>query len=236
MTGHSPSSAPRRTAGRYLSLAGLAAVAACAGTTSRVESTGDVAVARDSVADTTVTTTTTAGTTAGTTGNARTFIAAWPEKQRETASTLIAKYGEPDAAGPTMLAWHDREPFTMIEVHRNEVPHNFPMPHADYLTQTIKHTVPADKLADLYQFDGSVWFHRTRGELSAQCDKVPMNLLALNLAHDVISGKRTVDDARAFYATTATAYMQGDSTSTYVTGLTFPTEPNAADPDKPHQK
>lgn len=236
MTAPSPTSAPRRAAGMYLGIAGLAALAACAGTTSRVESTGDVAMARDTVADTTVTTTTTAGTPATTPASARTVIAAWPEKQRETASSLIERYGEPDAAGPTMLAWHNREPFTMIEIHRTEVPHNFPMPHVDYLTQTIKHSVPADKLDDLYQFDGSVWYHRTRGELSAQCDKVPMNLLALNLAHDVISGKRTVDDARAFYATTAMAYMQGDSTSTYVTGLMFPTEPNAADPDKPHQK
>lgn len=105
------------------------------------------------------------------------------------------------------------------------------MPHMDYLTQTVKHSVPASKLDELNRFDGSVWFHRTRGELSAQCDKEPMNLLALNLAHDVITGTRSVSDARAFYAKTAMAFMQGDHSSPYVTGLMFQTEPNAADPD-----
>ncbi|MGH7664009.1 MAG: hypothetical protein ACRENI_06915 [Gemmatimonadaceae bacterium] len=80
-----------------------------------------------------------------------------------------------------------------------------------------------------------MWFHRTRGELSAQCDVEAMNFLALNIAHDIITGRRTVSDARTFYATTAMAFKQGDRSSPCVTGLIFPTEPNAADPDHPHQ-
>lgn len=83
------------------------------------------------------------------------------------------------------------------------------------------------------EYDGSVWYHRTRGELSAQCDKEEMNLLALNLAHDIITGKRTVADARAFYAKTAMAFKLGDKSSPYVQGLMFQPEPDAADRDKP---
>jgi hypothetical protein len=36
-----------------------------------------------------------------------------------------------------------------------------------------------------------------------------MNALALNLADDVITGTRAVDDARTFCAGTATAFMKG---------------------------
>lgn len=133
-----------------------------------------------------------------------------------------------------MLVWYGTGPFLKTALARDEVPHNFPMPHVDYLTQTVRHRVPADKLDDLHEYDGSVWFHRTRGELSAQCDVEEMNLLALNLAHDVITGKRTAADARAFYARTAMAFKQGDKSSPYVRGLIFPQEANAGDPDHPH--
>jgi hypothetical protein len=162
-------------------------------------------------------------------------LAGWPMKQRETANMLIAKYGEPSVVGDQMLAWYNTGPFVKTALMREGQAHNFPMPHVDYLTQTIKHTVPANKLAALYDYDGSVWFHRTRGELSAQCDIEAMNFLALNLSHDIIQGRRTVTDARAFYAKTAMAFKEGERSSPYVTGLMFSTEPNAADPDKAHQ-
>ncbi len=164
----------------------------------------------------------------------RDVLVSWPATQRETADLLIAKYGEPTVVGDRMLAWYNTGPFVKTVLLRDGQPHNFPMPHTDYLTQTVKHSVPANRLAELHDYDGSVWFHRTRGELSAQCDKEEMNLLALNLAHDIIIGRRTVSDARAFYARTAMAFKNGDRSSPYVQGLIFATEPNAADPDRAH--
>ncbi|CAN5640788.1 hypothetical protein BH23GEM1_BH23GEM1_11570 [soil metagenome] len=162
------------------------------------------------------------------------MISGWPAKQRETATLMISKYGQPTVVGDRLLAWYGTGPFVHTILARDGVPHNFPMPHVDYLTQTVKHRVPADKLDDLHEYDGSVWFHRTRGELSAQCDVEEMNYLALNLAHDVMTGKRSAADARAFYARTAMAFKQGDKSSPYIRGLIFPQEPNAADPDRAH--
>lgn len=196
--------------------AGGVAIATGACTTGQTAG-GDVVVGRDVVV-----------------GSAGAVLSAWPAKQRETATLMIAKYGQPTVVGDRMLVWYGTGPFLKTALARDEVPHNFPMPHVDYLTQTVRHRVPADKLDDLHEYDGSVWFHRTRGELSAQCDVEEMNLLALNLAHDVITGKRTAVDARAFYARTAMAFKQGDKSSPYVRGLIFPQEPNAADPDRPH--
>jgi hypothetical protein len=161
-------------------------------------------------------------------------LAAWPMKQRETATMLIGKYGNPDIVGDRMLVWFDTGPFTKTVLLRDGAPHDFPMPHVDYLTQTALYRVPADKVDDLFEYDGSVWAHRTRGELSAQCDVEAMNFLALNLAHDIASGRRSVADARAFYARTAMEFKQGNRSSPYVTGLMFRSGANAADPDKPH--
>lgn len=163
------------------------------------------------------------------------IVTSWPAKQREASAMLIEKYGQPDAIDERMLVWHNKGPFVKIALHRDEQQHNFPMAHPDFLTSTVKYRVPADKVDDLFEYDGSVWVHRTRGEMSAQCDVEEMNYLALNLAHDIATGKRTVQDARAFYAKTAMAFKAGDRSSPYITGLTFEPMPNAADPDSPFQ-
>jgi hypothetical protein len=103
----------------------------------------------------------------------------------------------------------------------------------DFLAETVRYRVPSDRLDDLGRYDGSVWFQRTRGELTAQCDMEELNNLALNLANEVVTRWRTVDDARAFYAMTAMAFKQGDRSSPYLNGLRFTPQLSNADPDHP---
>ncbi len=174
------------------------------------------------------------GSSGGSVNGMANMLSSWPEKQRETITMMTTKYGQPAVMADRMVVWYNTGPFTSTTVLRDAVPHNFPMPHMDYLTQTVRHTVPSGKVDQLHEYDGSVWVHRTRGEMSAQCDLEPMNFLALNLAHDIITGQRTVADARAFYAKTAMAFKGGDRSSAYVNGLRFQAEPGAADPGKPH--
>ena len=173
-----------------------------------------------------------ANTSASASRNVGEAVASWPAKQRETIMMMTQKYGAPSVIGERLVVWYNTGPFVMTSVARDEVQHNFPMPHPDYLAQTVKYKMPGDKLDELFEYDGSVWFHRTRGELSAQCDVEEMNMLALNLAHDIAMGKRTVADARAFYGKTAMAFKNGDKSSPYVRGLMFPMNPGAADPDR----
>ena len=175
------------------------------------------------------------GEVAPVTRTAAAMAASWSGKHAETANMLIARYGQPNVVSDRALIWVNNGPFVRTVLWRDAQPHDFPMPHQDYLTQTVKHRVPADRLNELWEYDGSVWAHRTRGELSAQCDIEPFNLLALNLAHDIIMNRRSVADARAMYARTAMAYKNGDRSSAYTSGLIFGPEPNAADPDQPHR-
>ncbi len=71
---------------------------------------------------------------------------------------------------------------------------------------------------------------RTKGEISARCDKEEMNLLAINLANDVVKGNKTVDQARQFYADTAVAAMNGEKLA-YTTALQFSRPVQTADLD-----
>ena len=64
--------------------------------------------------------------------------------------------------------------------------------------------------ADLAYFDGSVHADRTKGELSARCDSHAMNIAALNLADDVIRGKRAVAVARSSLAAVQRRVAQND--------------------------
>ncbi len=142
------------------------------------------------------------------------IIANWKAKPQEVARTVIAKYGLPQEASAMRLIWHNNGPWKMTELVNEEIPHSFPKPHPDMLKQTISYRVPTDKFDELAEYDGSVIVERTKGEISARCDKEGANFLALNLADEIVRGKRSVRDARKFYAETVREmknpeYMQG---------------------------
>ncbi len=151
---------------------------------------------------------------------ARDVIDSWPEKQRRAAELIINKYGQPDIVTRDFLLWRDNGPWRRTIAFREGVKHNFPMPHEDSIEQFVKMRVPLEFYDDLAKFDGSVYPDRTRGEISAKCDKEAANFLALNLAKDIIDGKRTVADARRFYADTIASMMAGKQ-SEYLQRLRF---------------
>jgi hypothetical protein len=57
--------------------------------------------------------------------------------------------------------------------------------------------VPPDKFSELAKFDGSVIVERSAGEVSARCHDEQANFLALNLMHDIVTGAKNVQAARA---------------------------------------
>ncbi|MBA4121719.1 MAG: hypothetical protein H0X72_04555 [Acidobacteria bacterium] len=128
------------------------------------------------------------------------IITGWKPTPQEVARTVIAKYGMPQEATAERLVWHNNGPWKRTELVNEEIPHSFPKQHPDMLKQTISYQVPTDKFDDLAEYDGSVIVERTKGEISARCDKEEANFLALNLADDIVKGKKSVKDARKFYA------------------------------------
>lgn len=152
-------------------------------------------------------------------------LAAWPEASQKAAQEMLQKYGRPSGGTPNMLIWEQQDPWAMIIVHRETVDHDFPMPHQDVLAQTVYFNVPADKFDEIAEFDGSVILDRTKGTMTARCDKEPMNFLALNLAHDIATGETSVEEARKAYGAAVKAFMQGDQPP-YTQGLQF--EPTSA--------
>jgi hypothetical protein len=163
---------------------------------------------------------------------AKGMISGWPAKTQEVANTTMAKYGAPNEVTGTMLVWNNNGPWKKTIIHKEPVQHNFPMPHLDLLEQFVDYSVPAEKYDQLALYDGSVVVARTVGEMSARCDKEEANFLALNLANDIATGKKTVEEARAYYARSIKEMMQGKM-DPYLQKLHFGAQGNTKFADQP---
>lgn len=157
-------------------------------------------------------------------------IESWPEDQRGVAQGVLDKYGEPDETTPTRLIWRQRGPWKEMIAYRESWHHEFPFPHDDCFESIAQYQVPVDKMADVARFDGSVTAWRTRGWISATCHDEQANHLAVNLAHDVATGAKSVDEARHAYVEAMIDY-RAKKTVPYMERLQFETETAVGDTD-----
>ncbi|HYG86815.1 MAG TPA: hypothetical protein VD978_11210 [Azospirillum sp.] len=155
----------------------------------------------------------------------------WPEESREAARLVIDQYGEPDEVTQTQLTWHKPGPWKRIVASKAFYQHNFPAPHIDSVESVIDYQVPVDKYTQLAAFDGSVVVERTAGEVSARCHDEQANFLALNLMHDIVTGTKSVEEARSYYAKEFADFRRKKPTP-YMERLHFtPSNGGTEDPD-----
>ena len=137
------------------------------------------------------------------------LIDGWPSAPKMVAHQMLEQYGPPNEATPTKLFWYRNGPWKRTVLTSDVVLHNFPTPHSDFLTQYIDYRVPVSMLEVIGQFDGSCLVDRTVGEAAARCDSEAMNILTLNLMHDLVAGTTTVEEARQTYAENAAGFTLG---------------------------
>ncbi len=165
--------------------------------------------------------------------NVEQMIASWPEASRMAAMDMISKYGPPQEVTASMLMWKDNGPWKWTKVSRETINHDFPMSHPDLLEQAINYRAPVEMYDDLARYDGSVIVERTKGEMSARCDKEGANFLAINLGNDVATGKKTAEEARTYYAAAIKRFMTTKQMDPYMQKLQFQVSGQAtADPDR----
>lgn len=167
-------------------------------------------------------------------GQAEALIDGWPEAPSKIARQMLEQYGPPNEATPTKLFWYRSGPWKRIELTSDVVVHDFPARHSDCLTQYIDYRVPLGMFDAIAAFDGSCLPDRTAGEAGARCDLEAANFLTLNLMHDIVTGKTSVEDARRTYAEVLSAYTLGRS-APYAERLQFDVpQGGTEDPDKPN--
>src|SRR4051812_42229424 len=144
-------------------------------------------------------------------GTADQYIENWPAAPKNVADQMIDRYGAPNEATPTRLFWDRAAPWKRIEISADPVVHNWPAPHEDFLTQVIDYRVPPELVHLVAMFDGSILVDRTRGEVAARCDSEAANVLGLNMVDALVTGKRTVAEARETSSQETVAWNLGRS-------------------------
>lgn len=167
--------------------------------------------------------------------DAQSIIANWPANTEKAAQAMIEKYGEPDGITDRMLVWDDKGPWKRVTVYREAFAHDVPMPHDDFLENKINYKVPANKVADLIRFNQALVIDETRGTLASHCDSEGSNILALNLADEIVASKRDVASAKDFLKSTLTKSLAGKS-SPYMDKLLFSSPLQGATPAAPEQR
>jgi hypothetical protein len=157
----------------------------------------------------------------------------WPAASKTAASEMLQKYGPPQEATATMLIWRGNGPWKRTIVHKTGVDHAFATPHQDVLEQTIEYKVPLNFFNALAVYNGSLIADRTRGELTAWCDREATNMLSLNLAQDILRGRITAERAREAHAQAMRELQAGRPPETMQKLTTPPPQGDLADPDTP---
>lgn len=159
------------------------------------------------------------------------MMSGWPQASKEAAMFMTDKYGPPAAMTSEMAMWGKTGPWKRTVVYGTEFPHEFPMHHTDVMQQWVDYKAPPEMYDDLAMYDGSVVLERTSGEISARCDKEGANFLALNLADEIVHGKRSVEEARKMYGDQIMK-MKAKQPAPYTEKLMFAPMMGTGDPDR----
>ena len=141
----------------------------------------------------------------------RTIIAHWPKLAQATAKVMMEKYGRPDQFDDHALVWFKKGPWKRTIVYRKAMRHEPRGIDKDVLQQTIGYLVPVEKMNDIARFNRLIEVSQTAGELTVCSDSESKNYLTVNLAHQIATGKMSVEEARAAYAKTSRLEMAGKS-------------------------
>lgn len=155
-----------------------------------------------------------------TTADAEKAIRHWSAGPRAAARRMMAEYGPPETASWRALRWTDNAPWLKTIVHRSAFPRLLGPRKRDWLEQTVSFAVPVGAVDDLHAFDDRIEINSAAGQLSSLSPDEATNILLLNLAYEVATGRRDVRSAREFAARTEALAKAGKS-SDYTRGLLF---------------
>lgn len=148
------------------------------------------------------------------------LIESWPTRPRFAARITMARYGMPDEVGEDALVWRANGPWKRTTVHRRAWLRYAFGGEPDCVENTVAYEVPTRSLKDLARFDGRLSADPERAELTSLAGSEEVNYLVLNIADEIVNGKRTVGEAKAFRARILRLLDSGKS-SPYLSGLLF---------------
>jgi hypothetical protein len=153
----------------------------------------------------------------------------WPESSISAAKEMLSRYGDPTETTSDSLIWKNVLPFKKIIVHKEVYYHRFPLLHQNALEHVVDYKAPVGKVDDVWRYNGSIVLDRTKGEMSSFAENEAMNILGLNLANEVLSGRMGSESARITFGKETMNYLNGKRTA-YTSVLNFGNQYQTSDP------
>lgn len=126
------------------------------------------------------------------------IILQWPTFSYRLARYMISKYGQPAQSSDVRLVWLDNGPWKKTVVYRVPPGGRTLGDTAGRLEQSVEYRVPAEKRGELARFDREIGFDEKAGLLTVLSNDEGDNFLAVNLADEVVRGRRTAKEASDF--------------------------------------
>ncbi|MDO8756693.1 MAG: hypothetical protein Q7J64_01665 [Elusimicrobiota bacterium] len=119
------------------------------------------------------------------------IILLWPTFSHRLARQMISRYGLPVDSTDERVVWRDNGPWKRIVVYRNPPDDGLFRKSRGRLEQSVAYELTPGRAAALAEFDKSIEADEKAGLLTARTDDESSNILALNLADEVLRGRRT---------------------------------------------
>lgn len=130
----------------------------------------------------------------------------WKNKNSEKyAMRLVKVFGKPDESTKSMMIWNrkvKKAGLKEVVIKDENVAHNFPVKHHDYVYSTKKIIVPPKFVGTLAAVTGSILIDGLKKEVTARCGMLVKNAVTLGFVEDVVKGKvkNNVSIAKKEYA------------------------------------
>lgn len=152
----------------------------------------------------------------------------WPDSSVTAAKEMVVRYGEPTEVTRDALIWKNLPVFKRIIVHREVYSNRFPLLHQTPLEHVVNYDAKENRVEEVWKYDGSVVFDRTRGEVTVSGENESMNILSLNLAHSIMQGKMSPSQARIENGKETMNFLNGNRTA-MTQALQFGNQINTSD-------
>jgi len=127
------------------------------------------------------------------------ILSFWTLKPLEKAIEMIQKYVYPNEATSSYLTWNNCGLWKKTVVYKNPIRFSFPSDHDIFIEQSISYKVPVEHMIDIAKFHDSILVDRLKGTVTVRSHNENINILLINLMHEIIKNIKTVTEARDFF-------------------------------------
>lgn len=163
---------------------------------------------------------------------AETTILSWPTFSYRLARMMIAEYGQPSEIRDDAVVWNDNGPWKRTVVYRDPPSGRVFRRNKGRLEQSAAYRANPDALDRLAAFDRDVEVDLAEARITSRADSEADNFISLNLADEVLSGRKDPKEAASLRQKLEREAPAGKSSS-YRDGLLFSAPERYADPESP---